>query len=121
MSDDELKYAMIERFVRLGFAPALASRVSATYQLVEIATGKIVLKDSTFANAGYDILGPQQRFAKDRVQVDAQNRAANLAAEAIRNGLASYFVAGTTSPPRHDISVALTSCHASVLSQGCAT
>ncbi len=69
--------------------------VTATYQLVEIATGKIVLKDSTFANAGYDIPGTQQRFAKDRAQRDAQDRAANVVAEAIRNRLASYFVAGT--------------------------
>jgi LPS-assembly lipoprotein len=67
----------------------------ATYQLVEIATGKIVLKDSTFARAGYDIPGSQQRFAKQRAMLDAHERAANVAAEAIRNRLASYFVAGT--------------------------
>jgi LPS-assembly lipoprotein len=69
--------------------------VTATYKLVEIATGKIVLTDSTFANAGYDIPGSQQRFAKQRAQVNAQDRAANLVAEAIRNRLTSYFVAGT--------------------------
>jgi LPS-assembly lipoprotein len=69
--------------------------VTATYQLVEIATGKIVLKDSTFAHVGYDIPGPQQRFAKQRAQIDAQDRAIKVAAEAIRNRLASYFVAGT--------------------------
>ena len=71
------------------------SGVTATYQLVEIATGKIVLKDSTFANAGYDIPGTQQRFAKDRAQRNGTDRAVNLVAEAIRNRLASYFVAGT--------------------------
>jgi LPS-assembly lipoprotein len=69
--------------------------VTATYQLVEIATGKIVLKDSTFAHVGYDIPGPQQRFTKQRAQIDAQDRAVKVAAEAIRNRLASYFVAGT--------------------------
>ncbi len=69
--------------------------VTATYQLVEVATGKVVLKDSTFAHVGYDIPGPQQRFAKQRAQLDAQDRAAKVAAEAIRNRLASYFVAGT--------------------------
>ena len=69
--------------------------VTATYQLVEIATGKVVLKDSTFAHVGYDIPGPQQRFAKQRAQLDAQDRAVKVAAEAIRNRLASYFVAGT--------------------------
>jgi LPS-assembly lipoprotein len=69
--------------------------LSATYQLVEIATGKIVVKDSTFAHVGYDIPGPQQRFAKQRAQIDAQDRAAKVVTEAIRNRLASYFVAGT--------------------------
>jgi LPS-assembly lipoprotein len=69
--------------------------VMATYQLVEIATGRIVLKDSTTARASYDIPGSQQRFAKQRATIDAQQRAVNVAAEAIRNRLASYFVAGT--------------------------
>ena len=69
--------------------------VRASYQLVEIATGKIVLKDSTFSHIGYDIAGSQQRFAKQRAALDAQDRAATVVAEAIRNTLASYFVAGT--------------------------
>jgi LPS-assembly lipoprotein len=69
--------------------------INATYQLVEIATGKTVLSDSTFAHVGYDIPGSQQRFAKQRAQIDAQDRAVKVAAEAIRNRLASYFVAGT--------------------------
>ena len=69
--------------------------VNATYQMVEIATARIVLKDSTFAHVGYDIPGSQQRFAKQRALLDAEDRAAKMAAEAIRNRLASYFVAGT--------------------------
>ena len=69
--------------------------IGATYQLTEIATGKIVLKDSTTAHVGYDIPGSQQRFAKQRAQLNAQDRAATVIAEAIRNRLASYFVAGT--------------------------
>jgi LPS-assembly lipoprotein len=70
--------------------------LTATYQLVEITTGKIVVKDSTFAHVGYDIPGTgEQRFAKQRSQLDAQDRAAHVAADAIRNRLASYFVAGT--------------------------
>ena len=69
--------------------------VTATYQMVEIVTGKIVLRDSTSAHVGYDIPGSQQRFAKQRALADAEDRAAKVAAEAIRNRLASYFVAGT--------------------------
>lgn len=69
--------------------------VSATYQLTEIATGKLVVKDTTFAHVGYDIPGSQQRFAKQRAQLNAQDRAATVVADAIRSRLASYFVAGT--------------------------
>ena len=69
----------------------------ATYKLVEIATGKIVVTDSTFAHVGYDIPGQQQRFAKQRAQINAQDSAVQVAAEAIRNRLASHFVAGTGS------------------------
>jgi LPS-assembly lipoprotein len=69
--------------------------VMATYRLVEIATGKTVLNDSTTAHVGSDVPGAQQRFAKQRAMLQAQDRAVNVAAEAIRNRLASYFVAGT--------------------------
>jgi LPS-assembly lipoprotein len=70
--------------------------VRASYQLIEIETRKVVVVDSMFATVGYDIAGPgQQRFAKQRAQINAQDRAVNVVAEAIRNRLASYFVAGT--------------------------
>jgi LPS-assembly lipoprotein len=69
--------------------------ITATYKLVEIATGKVVLTDSTFAHVGYDMPGPQQRFASQRAQLNAEDQAVKVAAEAIRNRLASYFVAGT--------------------------
>jgi LPS-assembly lipoprotein len=55
----------------------------------------VVVSDSTFAHVGYDIPGPQQRFAKERAQINAEDRAVQVAADAIRNRLASYFVAGT--------------------------
>ncbi|HUI94404.1 MAG TPA: LPS assembly lipoprotein LptE [Xanthobacteraceae bacterium] len=70
-------------------------RVTAHYQLVEIATNKVVVNDTATASVDYDIPGPQQRFAKQRAQRDAESHAAQRAAEAIRNRLASYFVAGT--------------------------
>ena len=69
--------------------------VGASFQLVEMGTGKIVLSDSTFAHVDYDIPGSQQRFAKQRAQRDAEDHAVQVVAEAIRNRLASYFVAGT--------------------------
>jgi LPS-assembly lipoprotein len=69
--------------------------VTAHYQLVEIATGKVVLKDTSFAHVDTDASGSEQRFAQQRAERDAEDRAVQVVAEAIRNRLASYFVAGT--------------------------
>ena len=69
--------------------------VIASYQLIELGTGKMVLNDTTVAHVDYDIPGSQQRFAGQRARRDAEDRAIQVAADAIRNRLASYFVAGT--------------------------
>jgi len=81
--------------VQSGRPTAQVSGVTATYRLVEIATGKVVLQDSSTANVDYDPPGSEQRFAIQRAERDAEDRAVQMAAEAIRNRLASYFVAGT--------------------------
>jgi LPS-assembly lipoprotein len=78
-----------------GRPTAQVDGVTANYQLIEIATGKIVLKDTSFAHVDVDIPGSEQRFAQDRAQRNAEDRAVQSVAEAIRNRLASYFVAGT--------------------------
>jgi LPS-assembly lipoprotein len=69
--------------------------LNATYELVDLRTGKTVLKDQTFSRVSYDIPGQQQRFARARGLRDAENRATQVLAENIRNRLASFFVAGT--------------------------
>lgn len=69
--------------------------LNASYQLVELKTGKTVLTDETFSRVSYDIPGQQQRFARARGLRDAETRAAQVIAENIRNRLASYFTAGT--------------------------
>jgi LPS-assembly lipoprotein len=78
-----------------GLPTAQVAGVNATYQLLEIATGKIVVKDIANAHVDVDIPGPEQRFAKQRAFRGATERAAQEVAEAIRNRLASYFTAGT--------------------------
>jgi LPS-assembly lipoprotein len=78
-----------------GRPTAQVDGIRAVYQLIEIATGKIVLKDTAYTRVDTDAPGSQQRFAQQRAQRDAEDRAIQLAAEAIRNRLASYFVAGT--------------------------
>jgi LPS-assembly lipoprotein len=69
--------------------------VVASFQLIELTTGKMVLNDTTYIHVDYDIPGSQQRFAGQRARRNAEDRAIEVAAEAIRNRLASYFVAGT--------------------------
>jgi LPS-assembly lipoprotein len=69
--------------------------VNATFVLTELATGKDVANGSTTAHVDYDLPGSQQRFAGQRARRDAEDHAITIAAEAIRNRLASYFVAGT--------------------------
>ena len=69
--------------------------ITATYSLVELKTGKPVLSDQTFSRVSFDSPGGQQRFARVRALRDAENRAAQVLADSIRNRLASYFVAGT--------------------------
>jgi LPS-assembly lipoprotein len=69
--------------------------VTASYQLVELATAKIVVNDSAVAYVDYDIPGSQQRFAGQRARRGAEDRAVQVVADTIRNRLASYFVART--------------------------
>ena len=81
--------------VASGRPTAEVDGVTVNYQLTEIATGKIVLKDTAFSHVDSDAPGSQQRFAQQRAKRDAEDRAVTAVAEAIRNRLASYFVAGT--------------------------
>jgi LPS-assembly lipoprotein len=69
--------------------------LNASYNMIEVATGKMVVTGSTFARVSIDNPGQQQRFANARGQRDAENRAAKAIAENIKARLASYFVAGT--------------------------
>ena len=78
-----------------GRPDAQVASVIANYQLIEIATGKTVLSDQTFAHVDYDIPGAAQRFAKQRAERDAEDRATEVVSDSIKNRLASYFVAGT--------------------------
>jgi LPS-assembly lipoprotein len=69
--------------------------LNATYTLTEIKSGRPVLASRAFAQVSYDIPGQAQRFARDRGQRDAEDRAAQLIADNIRGRLASFFTAGS--------------------------
>jgi LPS-assembly lipoprotein len=68
--------------------------LDATYILRELGTRRAVATGQTFARVSYDTPGQQQRFVGARALRDAENRAAQVIADQIRNRLASYFVSG---------------------------
>jgi LPS-assembly lipoprotein len=69
--------------------------IDAIFTLTELATGKAVMNGRTFARVSSDYPGQQQRFARVRARLDAENRAAKVIAENVRTRVASFFVAGT--------------------------
>ena len=69
--------------------------IDASFTLTELATGKAVMAGRTFTRVSSDYPGQQQRFARLRARLDAEDRAAKVIAENIRTRLASFFVAGT--------------------------
>jgi LPS-assembly lipoprotein len=69
--------------------------IDASYVLIDAATGKKVIAGPTFSRVSYNIPGQEQRFAGARGLRDAENRAAKVIADNIRNRLASFFVTGS--------------------------
>lgn len=68
--------------------------INASFTLTELATGKAVMNGNTFSRVSSDYPGQQQRFARVRARLDAEDRAAKVVAEAVRTRVASFFVAG---------------------------
>ena len=81
--------------VATGRVEAEITGIDATFTLTELATGKAVMQGRTFSRVSSDYPGQQQRFARVRARLDAEDRAAKVIAENIRTRLASFFVAGT--------------------------
>ena len=81
--------------VTTGRVMAEITGIDALFTLTELATGKVVLNGRTFSRVSSDYPGQQQRFARQRARLDAEDRAAKVVAENIRTRLASFFVAGT--------------------------
>jgi LPS-assembly lipoprotein len=81
--------------VLTGRVEAEITGIDSSFTLTDVATGKAVLNGRTFARVSSDYPGQQQRFARVRARLEAEDRAAKVIAEAIRTRLASFFVAGT--------------------------
>jgi len=81
--------------ITTGRVMAEITGIDTTFTLTELATGKAVMNGRTFARVSSDYPGQQQRFARTRARLDAENRAAKVIAENVRTRVASFFVAGT--------------------------
>jgi LPS-assembly lipoprotein len=81
--------------INTGLVVAEITGIDANFTLTELATGKVVMRANTFARVSSEYPGQQQRFARVRARLDAENRAAKQIAESVRTRVASYFVAGT--------------------------
>ena len=81
--------------ITTGRVEAEITGLDCTFMLTELATGKQVMAGRTFSRVSSDYPGQQQRFARVRARLDAEDRAAKVIAENIRTRLASFFVAGT--------------------------
>ncbi len=77
----------VERYRNL--PAAYVEQITATYALVDIASGATVTSGTSFANAAYDF--SEQRFANVRAKRDAENRVASVVAADIRTKLAAWF------------------------------
>jgi len=78
-----------------GLVLAEITGIDASFTLVELATGKTVPAGRTFSKVSSDYPGQQQRFARVRARLDAEDRAAKVVADNIRTRLASYFISGS--------------------------
>jgi LPS-assembly lipoprotein len=81
--------------VQTGLSTTNVYALSASYELTDLRTGKVVLRANATAPVSYDNPGEQQRFANARALKDAQSRGAQEISDTIKVRLASFFVAGT--------------------------
>jgi LPS-assembly lipoprotein len=69
--------------------------IDVNYTLTELATGKVVVNGQAFSRVSSDVPGLEQRYALQRGERDAEDRAAKVVADQITARLQSYLVAGT--------------------------
>lgn len=74
-------------------APTYSITVSATYEIRSLATDEIILRGTSRGIASFDRIN--QVYANTRARIDAENRAAGLAATDIRIRLAAAAAKGT--------------------------
>lgn len=86
---------------RIGGRPQSRNmNVSASFEVWPLGeeTRRVIFSGAVSRTAAYDWV--DQRFANDRAEMDAQDRAARAVAEEIRIRLATFFASGQRLPPQ---------------------
>src|ERR1044072_8528540 len=81
--------------VTTGRVEAEITGIDSSFTLVELSSGKNVLNGRTFTRVSSDYPGQQQRFARVRARIEAEDRAAKGIAGNSGRRRAAVFVAGT--------------------------
>jgi LPS-assembly lipoprotein len=85
-----VKESVTDQLVQItGDATGQVYELNATYKLINIADGKILLVGTAISRAPYNRF--QEIFANVRARYDAENRAASTVAESIMTRIASYL------------------------------
>ena len=85
-----MKESVTDQLVQItGDATGQMFELNATYKLVDVSNGKVLLVGSAISRAPYNRF--QEIFANVRARKDAENRAASTVAESIKTRIAAYL------------------------------
>jgi len=88
--DIAVKEHVTDQLVQItGDATGQVYELNATYKLVNVANGQIVLTGTAVSRAPYNRF--QEIFSNVRARYDAENRAASTVADSIRTRIAAYL------------------------------
>jgi LPS-assembly lipoprotein len=85
-----VKESLTDQLVQItGDATGQVFELNATYKLIDVSNGQVVLAGTAISRAPYNRF--QEIFANVRARMDAENRAARTVAESIKTRIAAYL------------------------------
>ena len=88
--DIVVKETVTDELVRIsGDSTGQVYQLNATFKLINLADGKVILEGAAISRAAYDRF--QQIYSNVRARYDAENRAARTVAESIKVRIAAYL------------------------------
>jgi LPS-assembly lipoprotein len=88
--DIAIKESVTDELVQItGDATAQVYQLEASFKLIDIASGKVMLQGKAISRAAYNRF--QEIFANVRARYDAENRAARTVSESIKTQIAAFL------------------------------